>query len=215
MTSAFRARVAPLTGVIAVLLLVGALILEGQPPDAGAATDDVVRFYSDNDARLVGATLIGALAAAFLMWFGGSVFATLRGADSESGHVSATAFGGLLLAAAGLAMPFGFGFAAAQTVGAVPSEVTQTLAVLAALFFAPFAVGVLVALLATAVAIRRYGALPRWLGYVTILIAVVLVIPASFGAATAIASWLLATTVWVLIVSVVTFLRKAPTQPGR
>jgi hypothetical protein len=56
--------------------------------------------------------------------------------------------------------------------------------------------------------------LPRWLGYVTIVIAVVSVIPAGFGAATAIASWLLATTVWVFIVSVVTFLRKTPTQLG-
>lgn len=210
MTSAFGARVAPLTGVIAVLLLVGALILEGQPPDAGAATEDVVRFYSDNDARLVGATLIGALAA---VWFGGSVFATLRGADGESGHVSATAFGGLLLAG--------------RTGDAVwvwtrcradrwcrpsrgnPDPGRASCAVLRTVCCRR-ACG-------TARDGRRdpaYGALPRWLGYVTIVIAVVSVIPAGFGAATAIASWLLATTVWVFIVSVVTFLRKTPTQLG-
>src|SRR5918996_3096204 len=206
------ARLAPLTGVVAVLLIVGALIVEGQPPDADATTDDVVRFHSENDARLLAATLIGGLAAAFLFWFGGSVFATLGSAEGEPRRVSAIAFGGFLLAAAGLAMLFGFGFAAAQTVGDVPAEVTQTLAVLGALFFAPFAVGVLVALLATAVAIRRHGALPRWLGHVTILIAVVSMIPAGFGAATAIAAWILATAVWVLIVSIVIFLRETPTE---
>jgi hypothetical protein len=211
MTTIPPARRAPLTGVVAVLLLVGSLIVEGQPPDADAATEDVVRFYSENDARLLAATLIGGLAAAFLIWFGGSVFA-LRSAEGEPGRVSAIAFGGFLLAAAGLTMSFGFVFAAAQTVGEVPAEVTQTLAVLGALFFAPFAVGVLVALLASAVAILRHGARPRWLGHVTILIAVACVMSAGFGAAIAIAAWILATAVWVLIVSVVVFLRQTPTE---
>ena len=206
------ARLAPLTGVVAVLLIVGSLIVEGQPPDADAATEDVVRFYSENDGRLLAATLIGGLAAAFLFWFGGSVFATLRSAEGEPGRVSAIAFGGFLLAAAGLTMFFGFVFAAAQTVGDVPAEVTQTLAVLGALFFAPFAVGVLVALLASAVAILQHGALPRWLGHVTILIAVACVMPAGFGAAIALAAWILATAVWVLMVSVVVFLRQTPTE---
>src|ERR671911_1220774 len=102
-------RLAPLTGVVAVLLLIGALIVEGQPPDADAPTDDVVRFYSENDARLLAATFIGGLAAAFLIWFGGSVFA-LRSAEGEPGRVSAIAFGGFLLAAAGLTMSFWFVF---------------------------------------------------------------------------------------------------------
>ena len=212
MTRFLQARLAPLTGVVAVLLLIGALIVEGQPPDADAPTDDVVRFYSENDARLLAATFIGGLAAAFLIWFGGSVFATLRRAEGDPGRVSAIAFGGFLLAGAGSTMLFGFGFAAARTVGEVPAEVTQTLSVLGALFAAPFVVGFLVALLATAVAILRHGALPRWLGYVTILIAVVSVISAGFGAATAIATWILATAVWVLIVSVVIFLRETPTE---
>src|ERR687898_1187889 len=103
------ARRAPLTGVVAVLLLVGSLIVEGQPPDADAATEDVVRFYSENDARLLAATFIGGLAAAFLIWFGGSVFATLRRAEGDPGRVSAIAFGGFLLAGAGSTMLFGFG----------------------------------------------------------------------------------------------------------
>src|ERR687891_615886 len=82
------------------LLRVGSLIVEGQPPDADAATEDVVRFYSENDARLLAATLIGGLAAAFLIWFGGSVFATLRSAEGEPGRVSAIGFGAAIALAA-------------------------------------------------------------------------------------------------------------------
>jgi hypothetical protein len=58
--------------------------------------------------------------------------------------------------------------------------------VLSELFFVPFAMGLLVALLATLVVILRYGGLlPRWLGFVAIAIAGMFLTPAGLGAAIA------------------------------
>ena len=208
MSQITRARLAPLTGVVAVILLLVALILEGSPPAADAPTEEVVRYHAENDATLLAASLIGSLSSVFLAWFGGSVFAAFRSVEGEPGRLGAIAFGGILLASAGNVMLFGFVFAPADTVGDVPAEVTQTLSVLGALFVLPLAVGVLVALLASAVAVLRHRALPSWVGYVSMLVAVVYVVSAAFGAEAAITVWIVTAMVWTVILSAALFLRE-------
>ena len=198
------ARLTPLTGAAFFVLTVIALIIEGSPPASGDTTEEVVRWWTENDTRGLVAAQLGGLAAALLVWFGGSMRATLRRAEGEPGRVAAIAFGGFLLAGLGNASLFGFSFAAAETAGDVPAEVTHTLSVLSELFFIPFAMGLLVALLATSVVILRHGELlPRWLGFVAILIAIVFLTPADLGAA-------IATAIWILYVSVLLFLREEP-----
>lgn len=213
MSSAFRRpgitslRKAPLTGLASVLLLIVALLLEGTPPAVDAATDEVVAYYAGKEARLLVGTIFAGLAAAALLWFGGSMYTTFRAAEGRTGQVGAIAFGGFGLASAGHTMLFGFVLAGAETAGEVPPEVTQTLGVLAALFVVPMAVGMLVAMLASAVAILRHGALPRWLGYVTILITAAAAVSTWFGAYVAVVAWVLASMLWIVVTSVVAFLR--------
>jgi hypothetical protein len=115
------------------------------------------------------------------------------------------AFGGMLLASAGFAMFFAFVFAAAETVGIVPPEVTHTLEVLAAQFFMPLVVGLLVALVASALGILRHRALPRWLGYFSILVAIVFGTATGLDSAIAIAVWILGGAAWIAVVSVMLF----------
>lgn len=205
------ARLAPLTGAAFFVVVVVALIIEGSPPDADKPTQEVVSWWTENDSKSLAAALLGGLASALLVWFGGSVRATLRRAEGEPGRIAAIAFGGFLIAGVGNASLFGFVSAAAQTAGDVPAEVTQTLSVLSELFFIPFAMGLLVALLATSVVILRHGGpLPRWLGFVAIVIAIVFLTPADLAAA-------IATAVWILNVSVLLFLREQPepATPGQ
>ncbi|MGH9110993.1 MAG: hypothetical protein ACRDZN_01615 [Acidimicrobiales bacterium] len=204
-------RLTPLTGAAFFVLIVLALIIEGSPPAADDATEDVVRWWTENDTRSLAAAQLGGLASALLVWFGASVRATLRRAEGEPGRIAAIAFGGFLIAGVGLASIFGFVSAAAETAGDVPAEVTHTLSVLSELFFIPFTMGLLVALLATSVVILGHGGLlPRWLGFVTIVIAIAFLTPAGLGAA-------IATAVWILYVSVLLFLREEPAtsaEPG-
>jgi hypothetical protein len=203
------ARLAPLTGAAFFAVIVVALVIEGSPPSADDATEEVVRWWTENDTRALAAAQLGGLAAALLVWFGGSMRATLRRAEGEPGRVAAIAFGGFVLAGVGLASIFGFDFAAAETAGDVPAEVTHTLSVLSELFFIPFTMGLLVALLATAaVTLRHGGLLPRWLGFVTIVIALALLTPAGFVAA-------IPTAIWILYGSVLLFLREEPATAGR
>jgi hypothetical protein len=208
MTPMTPARLAPLTGAAFFALILVALIIEGSPPTADDATEEVVRWWTENDTRGLAAAQLGGLAAALLVWFGGSMRATLRRAEGEPGRVAAIAFGGFLLAGVGLASIFGFDFAAAETAGDVPAEVTHTLSVLSELFFIPFTMGLFVALLATAVVTLRHGVpLPRWLGFVTIVIALAFLTPAGFVAA-------IPTAIWILYVSVLLFLREELATTG-
>jgi hypothetical protein len=191
-------RLAPLTGVLFVAFLVASFIVGGEAPDSDAPTAEVVSFWTDNDDENMISALLGALAAISLAWFGGSMRVALRRAEGDPGRLAALAFGGFLIAAVGGSLFCGIQFSAAETAGDVPDEVTQTLSVMNSDMFATFIIGTIVAFLASAVAILRFGALPRWLGYVAILIAVLGVTPAGFGA-------FIAAGVWILVVSVLLY----------
>lgn len=195
MTRSTLERLAPLTGIVFVVLIVISFIVGGEPPDSDDSTEEVVRFWTENDGEQVASAAIAGWAAVFLVWFGGSVRAALRRAEGEPARLSAIAFGGFLVLALGILAFSGFQFAAGETAGDVPDEVTQTLSVLNSDFFIPLAAGNVIALLATGIATVRYGALPRWLGWVAIVLGIVSLTPVGFFA-------FIAAGLWVLIVSV-------------
>jgi hypothetical protein len=137
----------------------------------------VITFWRQHEHAQIAASLLAGFAAVFLVGFGGVVRSRLREAEGGSGRLAATAFGGFLLIAAGGLALAGFQFTAADTVGDVPDSVTQTLAALNRDFFFLLDGGVLVAVFATGAAILRHGALPRWFGYVSLLVGVIFLTP--------------------------------------
>lgn len=196
------ARLAPLSGVAFFVLTVVALAIEGRPPAYDEPTDEVVRWWIDNDTRGIVATEVGGLSSALLVWFGGSVQAALRRAEREPGRVAAIAFGGFVIAAIGNTALFGFAFAAAETAGDVPAEVTHTMSALSELFVILFSLGMLVALLATTVVTLRHASLlPRWSAVASIVAAISLMAPIGFVAA-------IPAMFWVLFASVLLFVRE-------
>lgn len=100
-----------------------------------------------------------------------------------------------------------FQFAAADTVGEVPAEVTQTLSVLYSSFFFPFTAGIMLALVAAGIAIVRHGALPGWVGYAAIVLAILMFTPAFFVG-------LLGTGLWILVVSVLLYTGDSEPAPA-
>jgi hypothetical protein len=199
MTRSTLERLAPLTGIVFVLLVVIAFVVSGEPPDSDDSTEEVVSFWTENDGEQIAGAIIGGWAAVFLVWFAGSLRATLKRAEGEPGRLAAIAFGGFLLLALGILAFSGFQFAAGETAGDVPDEVTQTLSVLNADFFIPLAAGNVIALLATGVAIVRHGGLPRWLGWVAIVLGIASLTPVGFFA-------FLIGGIWVLVISVLIYL---------
>lgn len=183
-------RMAPLTGMAFLALLIASFIVGGAPPEVGDPPRTVVAFWRDHENAQIVAALLGGAAAVFLVWFGGVVQTRLRGSERGSGRLATTAFGGFVLAAAGGLALSGLQFTAAHTAGKVPAAVTQTLSVLNKDFFLLLDGGVVIVVFATAAAILRGGALPRWFGYLSLVVGVAFVTPAFVVAFPAFGAWM-------------------------
>jgi hypothetical protein len=200
-------RLAPLTGIGFVILIILAAIIGGETPDTDDSTASVVQFWQDNDSSQIWACAIGGWATVLFVWFAASLRSVLRRAEGDAGRLSSISFGGALLLAAGLVSLLGFAFAAADTVDDVPAEVTQTLSVLNSDFFFLLAVGNGLFLLGAALCVLRYAALPRWLGYVALVLGIAAVTPIGFFA-------FLAMGIWVIVVSILLYQRGGPATPA-
>lgn len=185
-------RWGPLTGIAFLALFIGAFIVAGDPPDFDAPPDEVASFYSENDGEVVAGSILFALAAVFLLFFAGSVRATLRPAEGGSGFLSAVAFGGGIVATTGFLILAGLGFSLADVGDDVEVDpvALQALNVLNEDLFFPAAGGVLTFLVASGIAILRTGVLPAWLGVVALLSGVLAMSPLFFIAGPLAGLWI-------------------------
>jgi hypothetical protein len=194
-------RLAPLTGVVFVALIVLAIIIGGETPDNDDSRQAIVEFWSDNDDAQIWSNIIGAWATVFFLWFAASLRSALRRGEEGPGRLSTLSFGGAVVAAVGLLSALSLNFAVADSVGDVPASVTQTLTVLSNGFFFPIAAGYALFFLAVGVLAVRIRILPVWLGWVTVVLGIVCLTPVGFFA-------LLLGLVWILIVSVLLYRRE-------
>jgi hypothetical protein len=174
-------RLAPLTGIVFVALLLFVIfVVSNGEPDATDSTLSAATYWKAHDGREMIGALIAGVGVLFLVWFAGSLRATMRAAEGGEGRLSAIAFGGFLLFAVGGLLFAGIDFAAADTAGDVPPQVTQTLSVLNSDLFIPVSVGAGIAMLATGVATLRFGPLPKGMGWFAVVIGVVSMTPGGF-----------------------------------
>lgn len=206
-------RLAPLSGLLFVGLLAASLVIGGEPPSADDSVADVLAYWRGDDSEVKLSTILGMYSLVAFLWFLGTLRAALRSAEGGTGRLATTAHSGGIVLAVAAAISLAIQYATAETADAVPTQVTQTLSALNSEFFIPFPIGLGVLLLATAVATLRYGPLPKWLGWVSLILGVIALTPAGFVAFVGFA-------VWVAVVSVWLYLRggaaapAAPTAPA-
>jgi hypothetical protein len=196
-------RLAPLTGVVFVVLVIVAFIpLGGDTPDSHASAQKVADFYSKNTTREALAAYALALAVPFLVFFSSIVYRTLRTAGGR-GRLAAAAFGGGLLSAAGFAVAAAVHLALADAADKTSSAgAAQPLNVLDNDSFIPFVAGLGILLLGSGLATLRYGgSLPRWLGWAGAIVGVAIFIPFVGFVAFALSG------IWVVVASIVLYRR--------
>ena len=194
-------RWAPLTGLVSGVLGVsgGAIEIITNPPGSDASGKEVVAFYSaQGGTQLIAAALL-ALAFVFFVFFAGSLRSYLRQApDLEA--LSTIALAGAVLETAGQTMGAGYVWTLAQGAGHLDPSAAQALNALSNNAVATNTAGLIVFGLAAGIAILRGGRLPRWLGWVAIAMAVVVVTPAEGFS-------FLALLLWMVIVSILVWMR--------
>lgn len=195
-------RLAPLTGLVFVALLVaGTLVIDNYdflPPG-----DELKSFYETNSVSARTGYYLILLSTVFLLWFVGSLRSILRPAEGGTGRLSAVAFGGGVAAGAGMVVGNAAGLAAAVRGGADGGISVEAATALydftAVLMGNAVPMGYAVLLGATAVVSFRSGVFAGWLNWVTAVVAIGLVIPeVNFVAAGA-------AVLWVAVISLLLF----------
>ena len=192
-------RLAPLTGIVAVILIVVSFILGGEPPATDDPIEEIVDFYVDDDDKIMGASALLAIGAVFFTFFFTAVAGRLRRAEANPSALSIGVVAGAAMAAIGLLIFAGIGFTAAEGAEDFEPAALQTLNAMNLNLFFPVAGGTAVLAWMLGLAVLRNGGLPRWLGWFAIVIGVVAVTPAGFVAFGALGLWILIASVVMLM----------------
>jgi hypothetical protein len=197
-------RFAPLTGVLfAVIVIVAVFTSNGESPKADARPAKVISYYTSHGSEVETSAILFALAFVVVVLFGASLRSYMRRSVASEG-AAAIVLAGAVLMAAGALTGSGVEYGLAHNLTRLEPSAAQALNVLQNEMFLPVIGGAFLFGLGSGLAILRGAALPRWLGWVAIVIGVAaLVPPASFPA-------LLAFVIWSVVVSILMYLRTGP-----
>ncbi len=195
-------RSLPLSGIVFVVLLLLAIVgLGGDTPETKASADEVMSFYGDEGVRQGIASFVLAASAPFLVFFGLSFASRLWPANGRQRSVwERVLVAGSVLAAGATLVAALIHFA---LVDGADQEVSptalQALNLLDGNVWLPFNSGLGVMMLGAAGLLLAGTRMPRWLGWVALVLGFALFIPfADFIA-------LIVSLIWILAVSVMLF----------
>ena len=205
-------RWSPLGGIVFVLLMVVGTFFVADVPDPDARAQEIADYLADSDnhtRNIIGAYMwvLGGLA---FLWFLTGLRSVLRGAEGGTGALSNLVFGaGVVFTAVWMASSAAFAAVAfAIELGDAPVSDPEFVRVLPQMAWLLLLVGGgfagLLLLLAAAVVILQTGVLPRWLAWLGIVIAIVLLFDVIY---VNIVPFL----VWVLAAAIVLLMRREET----
>jgi hypothetical protein len=188
-------RMAPLTGVALVVLLILSQVLLGNEPSENASAAQVVAFYDAHHGGIQVSAYLTGLAIVFGLFFYGYLSDHIRRVEN-SARLAIAAFGGALLFAVGGALGASTQFALADIPGRLSPAAAQALNLMqqdiSVFLIAAGAAGLL---LASGLAILRGRQLPAWVGWLGLVLGIASLVPVrNIGAPLA--------GIWTLIVSI-------------
>lgn len=207
-------RFAPLTGVLAVTLwVVGVVLIDrGIPGDKSSGSEIAAWFDAKSGTILLAMTLFGVGSAAF-MWFLGTVAARLRAASGDA-RLPAIMFVTGAVAIALVTMgpgSYAAGALAYSSLGlnrTLQPDAAEVLFVLGQGFFVAAEFIAVACMGAAGLAILRSDTFPAWLGWVSIALAVILIVtPIGWVAL------YLGIPLWTLVTAVVLYRRSLTDSP--
>ena len=196
-------RLAPLTGVLFFLVLLGSVLSNSNDLDASSSGAKVLAHYRahQNSTAISGILTVHAIVVGLIFY--GQLRDYLRRHEGSRG-LAATAFGGAILFAVSGGISAGVDFAVTDSPSHLSLSSAQTLNLINmdvanGLEFA----GVAILLVTFGAAILAGGLLPAWLGWIAFPLAVVAVVPPIAFIA------FIGVGVWTLVVSIVMWQRSA------
>lgn len=189
---------APIVGIVAIVLIVAAFIVGGEPPSADDPIGEVVSYYKENDTETGVGSLLLALGASFFVFFIAVLTGALRRPDRPGSALPAGVLAGGIITSTGMLIFAGLGLTLSDLSDDLEPAAVQAIHGLNENLWFPVAGGTVVLSWSLALAILKGAALPRWLGWFALVIAVASVTPAGFFAFLAIGLWILIASVVML-----------------
>ncbi len=197
-------RLAPLTGVLFAVVIVVAAVTGGETPDASASAAKVIAYYQTHSSKIETSDILLAIAFLVAVFFAGSLRSYMRRAPKAEGAAAVVLVGGAIMAA-GAALGAGVEFGLAHNISHLSPAAAQAVNVVSNEVFLPLLAGVCVFSLASGVAILRGAALPKWLGWVAIVMGIAALIPPAFF------PMLVVLVIWSVVVSILMYRRGGAT----
>ena len=201
----------PLTGVAFVVLLILSFVVGGEPPDADEPVQEIVEHYVDNDTEIWIGTAVGGLAILSLLFFGAYLRKLFSAAEGPGGLLSPLILVATAIMAVGAAIDMTISVALVEAAEDIDPVAVQSLQALWDNDFVPIALGIMLLFLSVGLSTVRYGVLPKWLGWIAILLGVLSFTPVGFFAFPL-------GGLWVIVVSILLAVRArraaAPPPPG-
>jgi hypothetical protein len=199
-------RLAPLSGIVFVLLLIAAFIfVEGETPDIDDSASKITSFYHDDQGKHIAAIILVALSAFFLAVFVASLRDYVRVPGGEAELWPTIVLVGGTVAVAGLLVAAGIHLALVDggDKQISPDAMVALNAIDADDFFG-FALPLGIMLFGAAGATLRTGAaLPRWMAWAAIVLLILFFTPIGFAA-------FALSGIWIIIASILMYQRTAP-----
>lgn len=212
MNSSSLERLAPLSGIVMVVLWLAGIVLVTGSFSYTATPEEALQSLGQDPGRTqAGALLAGFYSVVFFVAFAGSVFNALRQAEAEDSPFASIGYGGAAVCAVAFAVAYGLLWVAANRAGGVGGVSAEYAVIVNDLYSALLAnvlsVGLAVFIGASGIAALRTGAFPIWLGWVSVVFGIGLLTPAH---------WVFEglSTIWIFIVSIHLYRRSSRAGPA-
>jgi hypothetical protein len=194
-------RFAPLTGIVAVLLWVlGVIVGESSGYSEKDTPQEILAVFQDDTSTIIAGGIIFAFGVVFFIWFLGTLRATLLAAEGGLGRLTSIAYGSGMLAALCLLLGIAPTLQGAVNEEDLSADTAQALQSMGESFFLGTELTLLAMFLAVGLLILRTRVLARWLGWVSLAVALLLaIIPIGWaGVVWAFPLWTIVTSVLLL-----------------
>src|SRR4051794_32375643 len=188
-------RYLPLAGILFLIVFVVANAITGSTPDHDTSAHKVITYWTDHRGSQTTAAFLGLFGVALFVFFAGALRSALRSAEGAEGTLSAIAFGGALVAAAGALTDSMLRLAAASAADHGANASVYTLNQLNSFDWLPFVGGASVMLIAAGLCALRTLALPKVLSWSALVFGVAFLTPAGFVGFFGFLPWILATSI--------------------